>query len=82
MELHITSPFQKAILAVEALPLDEREDILEILRRRQAENRREQIAANARETLNAVREGKASFGTLGDLKKRMAHYAFRAGPPG
>ncbi len=71
MDLHKPSPFQKAILAVEALPLDEREDILDILRRRQAENRREQIAANARETLNAFREGKASFGTLGDLKREL-----------
>ena len=71
MESHIPSPFQKAILAVESLPLDDREDILDILRRRQAENRREQIAANARETLNAVREGKASFGTLDDLKREL-----------
>ncbi len=71
MGTQVTSQYQKAIFAVESLPLDEREDILDILRRRLAENRREQIAANARETLKAVREGKASFGTLDDLKKEL-----------
>lgn len=71
MGTQVASPYQKAIFAVESLPLDDREDILDILRRRLAENRRERIAANARETLKAVREGKASFGTLDDLKKEL-----------
>jgi acyl-CoA reductase-like NAD-dependent aldehyde dehydrogenase len=71
MDAHVTSQFQKAIFAVESLPLDDREDLLDILRRRLAENRREQIAANARETRKAVRAGKASFGTLDDLKREL-----------
>ncbi|PTN33794.1 hypothetical protein [Desulfonatronum sp. SC1] len=71
MDAQIASPFQKAIFSVETLPLEDREDLLDILRRRMAGDRREQIAANAQETLKAVREGKASFGTLDDLKREL-----------
>lgn len=69
--MHAASPFQKAIYAVEALPLEDREDLLDVVRRRIAEKRRAQIAANARETLKAVKEGTASFGTLDDLKREL-----------
>jgi len=36
-----------------------------------AEHRREDIAANAREVLQAVREKRAKFGTVEDLKKDL-----------
>ena len=65
------TPYQKAIEAVESLPYDEREEILELLRMRIAEHRRDEIAANARETLKAVREKRAKFGTIEDLKKDL-----------
>jgi predicted AAA+ superfamily ATPase len=68
---HQTTPFQKAIDAVESLPLDDREELLEILKLRIAEHRREEIAANARETLQAVREKQAKFGTVEDLKRDL-----------
>ncbi len=61
------TPFQRAIDAVESQPLDERGEILKILRLRAISDRRDQIAASARETLNDVREGKASFGTMDRL---------------
>jgi hypothetical protein len=38
---------------------------------RAAEQRREEIAANAREALQAVREKRAHFGTVEDLKKDL-----------
>lgn len=57
--------------AVEALPFEDRQDLLEILQVRMAEDRREQIAANAAETLVAVRENRARFGDLEDLKKDL-----------
>jgi len=65
------TPYQKAIEAVESLPYDEREEILELLRMRIAEHRRDEIAANARETLKAVREKRAKFGTIEDLRKDL-----------
>ncbi len=73
MNLQATSQFQRAIVAVEAPPLEDREDLLDVLIRRLAENRRDQIAANALDTLKDVREGNpdARYGTLEDLKKEL-----------
>jgi len=71
MITHQDASFQKAIDAVESLPVDDREELLEILRLRMAEHRRDEIAVNARETLQAVREKRAKFGTVEDLKKDL-----------
>ena len=65
------TPFQKAIDAVESLPFDDREEVLEILKRRLAEQRRDEIASNAREALQAVKEKRAKYGTVEDLKKDL-----------
>ncbi|SDB55002.1 hypothetical protein SAMN05660653_02732 [Desulfonatronum thiosulfatophilum] len=71
MNIHQHTPFQRAIEAVETLPLEDREAVLETLRLRAVEDRRDQIAANARETLQAVREKRACFGSVEDLKKDL-----------
>lgn len=71
MNTHQETPFQKALDAVESLPSDEREEIIEIIKRRLAEDRREEIAANAREAVKAVREKRARYGTLEDLKRDL-----------
>jgi hypothetical protein len=63
------TPFQKAIDAVESLPFDDREDVLDIIKMRLAEQRRDEILANAQEAVQAVREKRAKFGTVEDLKK-------------
>lgn len=55
------TPFQKAIDAVESLPFDDREEVIEILRMRVAEQRHDEIATNAREALRAVREKRAQL---------------------
>ncbi|MBU1054473.1 MAG: hypothetical protein KKC46_11680 [Proteobacteria bacterium] len=68
---HQETSFQKAIDAVESLPFDDREELLEILRMRVAEERRDEIAANAKEALQAVQEKRAQFGTVEDLKKDL-----------
>jgi len=65
------TPFQKALEAVESLPFDDREEIIEIIKRRLAEDRREEIAANAREAVKAVREKRAKYGTIEELKKDL-----------
>ncbi len=71
MDTCLVTPFQRALDAVESLPLDEREEILETLRLRAISDRRDQIAAGAQEILNDVREGRASFGTFEDLRKDL-----------
>lgn len=63
--------FQNAIDAVESLPFDDREEVIEILKMRIAEQRRDEIAANAQEVLRAVREKRAQRGTVEDLKKYL-----------
>jgi len=65
------TPFQKAIDAVESLPFDDREAVLEILKRRLAEQRRDEIASNARDALQAVKEKRAKYGTVEDLKRDL-----------
>jgi len=71
MNTHQETPFQKALDAVESLPFDEREEIIEIIKRRLAEDRREEIAANAREAVKAVREKRAKYGTIEELKRDL-----------
>ncbi len=65
------TPFQEAIEAAESLPFEDREELLEILRIRMAEERREQIASNAKEAISAVKEKRARYGNLEDLRKDL-----------
>ncbi len=71
MTIHQETPFQKAIDSVERLPFDDREELLEILRMRLAEQRRDEIAANAGKVVQAVREKRARYGTVQDLKRDL-----------
>ena len=71
MSIHQETPFQKALDAVESLPMDAREEIIEIIKRRIAEDRREEIAANALEAVRAVRERRAKYGSVEDLKRDL-----------
>ena len=69
MEMNQVTPFQNALDAVDSLSLDAREEIIGILLRRLAEDRREEIAANASEAIASVKEKRAMFGSVEDLKK-------------
>lgn len=71
MNIHLETPFQKAIDAIELLPNDSQEEIIDIIKKRLAEDRREEIAANANEAVMAVREGHAKYGTIEDLKRNL-----------
>ena len=66
-----STPFQKAIEAIESLPIEDRETVIEVLRLRQAEQRRNNIASHAKETISAVRKKEARFGTIDDLRKDL-----------
>ena len=59
--------FQKAIEAVEALTLDQRESLVVVLKKRNVEARRLEIEAEIQESLAEYDQGKAKRGTLDDL---------------
>jgi hypothetical protein len=71
MDIRQETPFQKALDVIESLPIDAREEIIDIIKKRRAEDRREEIAANAHEAIMAVRERRAKYGTIEDLKKDL-----------
>jgi len=75
-----TTPFQQALDLLEQLPPTDREGLsvlswalMEIVRQRLLEQRRQEIAANAEATLRALHEGRASYGTIEDLSLDLGH---------
>ena len=71
--------FQDAVQAVESLPAEEQEELIDLIRRRLHERRRAEIARHAEETLRAVREGRAHYGTVEDLRRDLTNHASPAG---
>ncbi|MBM4459304.1 MAG: hypothetical protein FJ011_16350 [Chloroflexi bacterium] len=67
----ISTPFQNALDVIERLPAEDQETLIEIIRRRMIEQRRAEIARNAQVTLQAFREGRASYGTVEDLRRDL-----------
>jgi hypothetical protein len=66
-----SSYFQEVIEKVENLPPDDQMLLVEIIHQRLFEERRTEIAQNARKTLAAVRENRARFGSTEDLKRDL-----------
>jgi hypothetical protein len=62
---------ERAVDAVEALPLEDQETLIDLVHRRLIERRRAEIARHAAETLQAVREGRAKYGTIEDLRRDL-----------
>ena len=62
---------QQALDAVESLPPDDQETLIDLIRHRLVERRRAEIARNAKETLQAVREGHAEYGSVEDLRRDL-----------
>jgi hypothetical protein len=67
----MASRFQQAIDVVESLPPEDQETLIELIRHRLVERRREDVARNAAETLQAVREGRARYGSVEDLQRDL-----------
>ena len=63
-----TSLLQQALDVVEKLPPEDQKTLIELIQRRLVEQRRTEIARNASATLQAVREGRARYGSVEDLK--------------
>ncbi len=75
MNAIITTPFQQALELIEQLSPVDQEALLEVVRQRLVEQRRREIAANAQATLQAFREGHASYGTVDDLRRDLTDEA-------
>jgi len=71
MEQVKTSLLQQALDALERLPPEDQETLVEVIQRRLVERRRAEIARNAAATLQAVREGQARYASVDDLKQDL-----------
>jgi len=67
-----SSRFQEVIETVEALPPDEQELLVEIIRRRLIQQRRAELAADIAEARNAYQRGEVRRGTVADLMEELA----------
>lgn len=71
MNAVVSTPFERALDAIDQLSPADQEAVIEIVRQRQIARRRSEIAANAKDTLQAFREGRASYGTIDDLRRDL-----------
>jgi hypothetical protein len=62
-----TASFQQALEMVEGLPEEQQEDLLEIVRNRQRERRREALAMSVEEARRELARGEVQRGTVDDL---------------
>jgi hypothetical protein len=65
------SSFQELIESVEALPIEDREILMEIVNKRIIEQRREELVADMEASLQAYRQGDVRSGTVDDLLKDL-----------
>jgi hypothetical protein len=63
----VSSRFQEVIETVEALPPDDQQLLIELIRQRLIQHRRTELAADIAEARKAYREGKVRRGTVTDL---------------
>ncbi len=71
IEADAKSSFQELIESVEALPLDDREILVEIVNKRIIEQRREELEADMEESLEAYRRGEVRVGIVDDLLRDL-----------
>ena len=71
MDASVNTPFERALDAIDQLSQADQDAVIEIVRRRQIARRRSEIAANTKDTLQAFREGRASYGTVDDLRRDL-----------
>ena len=68
----MTITFQEALDTVEALPAYQQEDLIDIIRRRLIEQRRNRLADNIREAKEDYARGEVRKGTVDDLLKELS----------
>ncbi|NJL82515.1 MAG: hypothetical protein HC890_05350 [Chloroflexaceae bacterium] len=63
--------YQEIINSIEVLPVEDQEELFELIRKRRIEARRAEIAANAQEIFKAVEVGTAKRGSFEELKSYL-----------
>ena len=71
MDAAKTVGFQDALEIVESLPEPQQDELLEILRRRRRERRRDALADRIAEARSEYDRGEVSRGTVDDLMKEL-----------
>jgi hypothetical protein len=71
LNLHTESAFQKAIEAVEQLPVDERLVLLDVLRQRIGQTKRQELVAEVAAVREEYRSGNVKFGSVSDLMSEL-----------
>ncbi|NOZ49487.1 MAG: hypothetical protein GXP37_05475 [Chloroflexi bacterium] len=59
---------------MDRLSIADQEALVEIVQKRLIELRRQEIVENARQTVQAFREGRASYGTVDDLRRKLEEF--------
>jgi hypothetical protein len=67
-----TAIFQQVLEMVEGLPEEQQEDLVEIVRNRQRERRREALAAAVEQARQELARGEVRRGTVDDLMAEIA----------
>ena len=70
---HSTTPsFQQALEIVEGLPEEQQQNLIEIVRSRQRERRREALAASIEQARKELARGEVRRGTVDDLMAEIS----------
>jgi hypothetical protein len=67
----LSTPFQNALEAVEALPIDDQVMLLDVLQKRLAHDRREQICRDIAEAEQDYEQGNVKRGSVQDLMAEL-----------
>ena len=67
-----TTTFQEAIDVIESLPETQQEDLINLIRRRLVEQRREKIVKGVREARREYARGEVKKGSVGDLVRDLS----------
>ena len=71
VNLHTESAFQKAIEAVEQLPVDERLVLLDVLRQRIGQTKRQELVTEVVAVREEYQLGNVKFGSVSDLMSEL-----------
>ena len=64
--------FQKALEMIESLPEEQRESLIDIVKRRLIEERRDRLAQSIKEARDEYKRGEIKRGTVDDLMRELS----------
>jgi hypothetical protein len=64
--------FQKALEIIESLPEEQRESLIDVVKRRLIEERRDRLAQNIKEAKGEYNRGEIERGTVDDLMHELS----------